>query len=212
MTFVFTQPTVPMRQIQLRRRIVLAVLMLSTAPLLPLVCAVWLHSYPLIHAQIEQAGTFLIFTAIFGRTWCALHIGGLKKATIVDTGPYSIVRNPLYVFTLIGAAGIGAQTSSLVVTALCALLTGAVFAVVVRKEEAFLTGKFGLTYLDYMARVPRFVPRFSGYRDVGQLAIHMRVVQRTFIESCYFLIAIPGFDILERARDYGWIPDLIHLP
>lgn len=212
MMLVCSRPATPLQRIQFQRRIVLAAIMLGTVFLLPFVCAVWLHSAPLFHAQIEHVGIFLIFIAIFGRTWCALHIGGLKKATIVETGPYSVVRNPLYLFTIVGAAGIGAQTSSLVVTMACALMTWVVFAVVVRKEEAFLKAKFGAAYVDYFERVPRFLPRWDGYKGVPQLTIHMRVVQRTFIESCYFLIAIPGFDMIELAREYGWIPDLFHLP
>ncbi len=212
MTLAYSQPPEPLRRVQLKRRILLAALILGAAFFLPFVCAVWLHSYPLFHAQIEHAGIFLIFAAIFGRTWCALHIGGLKKSAIVQTGPYSLVRNPLYVFTVIGAAGIGAQTSSLLVTALSAVVTGAVFAVVVHKEESFLSQKFGCAYEDYKRRTPRFIPNFSAYQSVPQLTIHMRVVQRTFIESCYFLIAIPGFDMIGLAQDAGWIPDLIHLP
>ncbi len=212
MTLSYTQPSTRLRRVQLNRRILIALLMLSAAFFLPFVCAVWLHSAPLFYAQIEHVGIFLIFIAIFGRTWCALHIGGLKKAAIVDTGPYSVVRNPLYVFTIIGAAGMGAQTSSLVVTALSAFVTFLVFAVVVRKEEAYLSEHFGEAYESYRQRVPRFFPNFSAYKAVPHLTIYMRVVQRTFVESCYFLIAIPAFDMIELAQSYGWIPHAFHLP
>ena len=212
MTLSYTQPTARLRRVQLNRRILIAALMLGAAFFLPFVCAVWLHSAPLFHAQVEHVGIFLIFVAIFGRTWCALHIGGLKKSTLVDTGPYSLVRNPLYLFTIIGAAGIGAQTSSLVVTALSALVTGLVFAVVVRKEESYLAAQFGDAYQDYKRRVPRFFPWFAAYKPVSHLTIYLRVVHRTFIESCYFLIAIPGFDMIELAQSYGWIPHVFHLP
>lgn len=141
-----------------------------------------------------------------------MHIGGHKKVVLVQTGPYSIVRNPLYIFTLFGAAGIGAQTSSLVVAVVCAAATAVVLMSVVSKEEAYLKAKFGSTFDDYAMSVPRFLPRFSGYCDVEQLTIRPKIVYRTFLESSFFLIAIPAIDAIELARHYGRIPDLLHLP
>lgn len=211
MTLVYSGP-MKLRRVQLIRRIILQGFTVCAILVLPFVCAIWLHEYPLFHAQIEHVGIFLIFFAIFGRTWCALHISGSKNARIVDTGPYSLVRNPLYVFSLVGTAGVGAQTSSLVVAAVFTVVIAIVFAVVVRKEEAYLCAKFGPVYEEYRQRVPRFFPSFAAYKDVSRLTIDLRLVRRTFIESCYFLVAIPAFDTLELARDYGWIPHILHLP
>ena len=212
MSLTYNQPEIDLRAVQWRRRVALGIAIFLLGLLLPFVCAVWLHSNPLFYAQIEHAGIFLIFIAIAGRTWSALHIGGSKKVKLIDTGPYSVVRNPLYLFTLIGAAGIGAQTSSLVVTLVCPLIAACVLMLVVAREEEYLCKKFGTAFHDYTKRVPRFLPRLSGYRDVDQLIIQPKVVYRTFLESSYFLVAIPAIDAIELARHYGWIPDLLHLP
>lgn len=212
MSIIYAQPEDDLSAVQWRRKLVLATLAFSVCILLPFVCAVWLHTHPLFYAQIEHAGILLIFIAIAGRTWSALHIGGHKKVTLVETGPYSIVRNPLYIFTLIGAAGIGAQTSSLIVMLVCIVGAAAVLSVVTYKEEAYLRAKFGTAFDDYARRVPRFMPRLSGYRDVTQLTIQTKVVYRTFLESSLFLIAVPAIDAIELARHYGFLPDLIHLP
>jgi protein-S-isoprenylcysteine O-methyltransferase Ste14 len=212
MSLSFSLPDLDLRAVQWRRRIVLAIVSLFVALLLPFVCAVWLHTNPLFYAQVEHAGILLIFIAIFGRTWSALHIGGHKKVALVETGPYSVVRNPLYVFTLIGVAGIGAQTSSLVVAGLCTSITAAVLIIVVLKEEDYLRAKFGAAFDDYARRVPRFMPSFSAYRDVEELTIRPKIVYRTFLESSLFLISIPAIDAIELARHYGWLPDVLHLP
>jgi len=37
-----------------------------------------------------------------------LHVSGLQLRELVTKGPYPVVRNPLDLFTLLGAAGIGA--------------------------------------------------------------------------------------------------------
>ena len=48
-----------------------------------------------MHEYIEAFGISLIVAAILGRMWCTLYIGGRKSAEIVQTGPYSMTRNPL---------------------------------------------------------------------------------------------------------------------
>lgn len=203
---------IELRAVQFRRRKLLASLIVMICFLLPFVCAVWLHSNPLFYSQVEHFGILLIIIAIAGRTFSALHIGGYKKEILIETGPYSVVRNPLYLSTLIGAAGIGAQTSSLVMIVICTAATAIVFGRVVAREEQYLRLKFGSAFEEYAARVPRFIPSFSKYRDVDQLVVQPKFVYRTFLESSCFLIAIPVIDAIELARFYGWIPDVLHIP
>lgn len=205
-------PQIDLGSVQAVRRVALALFLMGMAFALLFVCSSWSHTHPLIFSAMEHVGILLIFICIFGRSWCALFIGGHKKTTLIDAGPYSLVRNPLYVFTLVGVAGVGAQTSSMVVTAFCVAIAAAVFTVVVRKEEEYLRGKFGVSYEQYVNRVPRFLPSLKGYKGEAQLTIDVRLVARTFIEACYFLVAIPAIDAIELAREYGWLPDVIHLP
>ena len=96
----------------------------------------WRTEAPHLYLAIAGAGLVLILLSILGRTWCTLYIGGLKKRELVTAGPYSLVRNPLYVFSAIGAAGIGAQTGSALLALLFAAGALAVFQVVARHEEA----------------------------------------------------------------------------
>ena len=165
-----------------------------------------------LHEMIEYAGLGLIIVAIVGRTWCSLYIGGRKKASIVDLGPYSISRNPLYVFSFIGAAGAGAQFGNVTAAFAAALITWIVFSVVVRREEAFLSEKFGAPYLAYKARVPRFLPNVALWRNVDTLEIRPQLVWRTFVDACVFLAALPLAEGIEMAQTHGLLPVLWTVP
>ncbi|TIL80128.1 MAG: isoprenylcysteine carboxylmethyltransferase family protein, partial [Mesorhizobium sp.] len=77
-----------------------------------------------VHESIEMLGVLLIFLGVVGRLWSTLYIGGRKSSEVVTGGPYSITRNPLYVFSTVAAAGVGAQIGSftgiILFAALCA--------------------------------------------------------------------------------------------
>lgn len=165
-----------------------------------------------LHEVIENIGIGLILFAIAGRTWCSLYISGRKKSEIVAVGPYSISRNPLYVFSFIGAAGAGAQFGSITAAVAALLLTIVVFSIVVRKEERYLADHFGEEYLAYKARVPRFWPKFSLWRNVDSMEIRPRMVMQTFIDACVFLTAIPLAEGIEVAQNMGWLPVLWLVP
>ena len=172
----------------------------------------WRTAAPHLHALIEVAGLVLILVCIVGRTWCTLYIGGLKKRELVTAGPYSVVRNPLYVFTSIGTAGIGAQTGSALVAILFAAGALAVFQVVARREEAFLAATFPADFAAYAARVPRFWPRLSQWREADELRVKPRLVRRTFLEACLFLLAVPAASLLAWLQQLGHFPVLLNLP
>ena len=74
------------------------------------------------HEMIEWFGIFAILLCIFGRTWTSLYIGGRKNRALLTKGPYSVVRNPLYVFSILGAAGAGAQLGSVISSVIIGLL------------------------------------------------------------------------------------------
>lgn len=151
-------------------------------------------------------GLAAIVFAIVGRAWCSLYIGGRKKAEIVSRGPYSISRNPLYIFSFFGAFGVGAQSGSLTLAVLFTLASVAVFYLTVRREEAWLGATFGAAYADYKARTPRFLPDFSLWRDEPELSVRPNFFLTTIRDGLVFLLAIPLFEAVDLAQaQAGWL-------
>ena len=72
------------------------------------------------HFAVLGLGLAAIIVAIVGRAWCSLYIGGRKNAQVMQDGPYSICRHPLYFFSTIGATGFGLLLDSLLLAALFA--------------------------------------------------------------------------------------------
>ncbi|MDZ5697364.1 isoprenylcysteine carboxylmethyltransferase family protein [Chelativorans sp. M5D2P16] len=164
-----------------------------------------------LHETVEITGLMLIAIAILGRLWCTLYIGGRKNTEIVARGPYSLTRNPLYVFSAIGATGVGAQTGSVTVALLFGMVTTLAFLVVIRREEGFLEATFGSAYDAYRARVPRFVPRFSGYEGAGLVTVDPSRLYATLFDGLVFLAAIPVFEGIEWLQESGALPVLVRL-
>lgn len=164
------------------------------------------------HQTVEAVGLAAIVVSIVGRAWCSLYIGGRKKAEIVSTGPYSISRNPLYLFSYLGAFGIGAQTGTLVIAMLFVVIAMLVFHFTIAREEAWLTAEFGEGYRFYMERTPRLGPDFSKWRDEDEISVKPRFFLTTLRDGLVFLLAIPIFESVDWAQAAGWLPVLVRLP
>ena len=165
-----------------------------------------------VHAGFRVAGLVLIGIAIVGRGWCSLYIGGRKAAEIVDHGPYSVTRNPLYVFSFIAALGMGLQTGSLVLAGLFLIIAVGVYFATVKREEAWLQARFGEVYSEYRRRTPRFWPRFSAWRDLETLQIRPDRFVMTLKDGSVFLLAVPIFALVAWLQSIGWVNAIITLP
>ena len=77
--------------------------------------------------------------------------------TIIQTGPYSFVRHPIYTGLLIAVVG------TLLTEITLAAIAGAVVLTIglimkIRQEERLLTNHFGAAYDDYRIQVAGLIP------------------------------------------------------
>jgi protein-S-isoprenylcysteine O-methyltransferase Ste14 len=82
-----------------------------------------------------------------------------KEETLVTSGPYHYVRNPIYLgaFTFIVALALVASNWLILLPAL-AIITQIYRQI--GKEEAMLIERFGDEYREYMRRTSRIIPKF----------------------------------------------------
>lgn len=197
------------RTIQTTRKVVISAALCCAALIVMFSSTPWNHS---VHHGIESLGMFLIVVCILGRTWCSIYIVGRKNKELIARGPYSICRNPLYGFSIIGAAGIGALAGSLFLAVACAIVTWLIFYFVVLSEEKELASLFGDAYRRYHLRVPRFLPVCSLYANEIESEVRLVAVFRTFADSCVFLLALPLVELLEYLKAARVLPVLVMLP
>ena len=159
---------------------------------------------------LEQAGVLLIIACVLGRCWAMLYIGGNKNGRLVTTGPYSLCRNPLYVFSVMGAAGVGLMTQSLVYTAVLTSVTFAVLLQAVRKEEGQLSARFAENYAAYRKRTPRFVPvSLRAFHTQSVVTVNVPSLRRCFWDAAFFILAIPALEVVDWLHEVGAVATVV---
>jgi protein-S-isoprenylcysteine O-methyltransferase Ste14 len=89
-----------------------------------------------------------------------------KNQELTTTGPYAYTRNPLYLGSMLIAAGFAVALLSWPVGLVLAIGFLAIYVPVIASEERFLRATFP-GFDDYCRRVPRLFPRFgrAGLKD-----------------------------------------------
>ena len=96
------------------------------------------------------------------RAWAAGCLA--KNRQLATGGPYAYTRNPLYIGTLLVAAGLAAASRSIGLAVLFAAVFLLVYLPVIQNEEQHLRKIFP-EYAGYAERVPALFPRLNPYRE-----------------------------------------------
>ena len=96
------------------------------------------------------------------RAWAAGCLA--KNQQLATGGPYAYTRNPLYIGTLLVAAGLAAASCSAGLAVLFAAVFLLVYLPVIQNEEQHLRKIFP-EYAAYAERVPALIPRFPAVAE-----------------------------------------------
>ncbi|MBI2678215.1 MAG: isoprenylcysteine carboxylmethyltransferase family protein [Candidatus Koribacter versatilis] len=88
-----------------------------------------------------------------------------KAAELTTTGPYAYTRNPLYLGSMIMAAGFGVAARNWWLGAGMVAVFLLIYLPVIRFEEELLRGLFPADFDAYFARVPRLLPRLRAEKS-----------------------------------------------
>jgi protein-S-isoprenylcysteine O-methyltransferase Ste14 len=171
---------------------------------------VW-RDHPTIQKSIQFAGATLVIGAVLGRLWATLYIGGRKNSVLTTKGPYSVTRNPLYLFSTVGSVGAGFAFGSIVLAGLAGLTVGTILYATSRGEAALLHSRFGTQYESYAKRVPLFWPQPCLYQEASDTTFEPHALKRALGDAVLFLLVIPSAQLVDVLRASGLLPRLIVL-
>jgi len=105
-------------------------------------------------------GGLLLLPGLVLRGLASGHVQKDKQLT--TSGPYAYTRNPLYLGSLILAAGFAIAARSWWIVAIMVLMFAVIYVPVIAGEERYLRQAFP-EYDDYARHVPRMLPRLTPY-------------------------------------------------
>jgi protein-S-isoprenylcysteine O-methyltransferase Ste14 len=139
-----------------------ALVMIVVAPVTLKAGRIWVN-LPLL----DWTGLLVIAAGVALCWWARLHLGRLWSAEVtykqghrlVDSGPYRLVRHPIYTGFIMMYVGLAILCATLLALAGVLVMTVGLW-LKARLEEQFLFEELGpVIYGAYQARTPMFVPR-----------------------------------------------------
>jgi len=107
------------------------------------------------------AGVLIIVPGLLLRALASGHVQ--KDRQLTTSGPYAYTRNPLYLGSLLIAAGFALAAHSSWIVAMLLLIFLLIYGPVIAGEERYLRQTFP-EYDEYSRSVPRLIPRLTPYR------------------------------------------------
>jgi protein-S-isoprenylcysteine O-methyltransferase Ste14 len=143
---------------------------------LPLAAALLLipSADPAPGAPFWIAGLALILAGESLRLWSVHHIGAISRTRserlgpLIATGPFAVVRNPLYLGNIGLWVGFTVTARLLWLAPVVIVLLAGEYHAIVRWEEELLTARLGDSYGQYLTRVPRWLPLWTGAAISGR--------------------------------------------
>ena len=135
---------------------------------IPFIFALLFFAKPAWHTTV--IGILFISIGELLRIWAVGYAGGSTRATslgaardLVTTGPYSYVRNPLYLGNFLLSFGICVIANVLWLIPILIIGYFIQYLPIIVVEETYLLESCGSVYQIYQEQVPRFLPYFRPY-------------------------------------------------
>ncbi len=145
--------------------------------------AAGVYLWRLLHATPVPLAILASLALVLPGLWLRGYAAGYvkKNQELTQTGPYAYTRNPLYLGSILIAAGFAVALTSVVFALLLAAGFVLIYVPVIAGEEEFLRKTFS-DYAAYCQRVPRLLPRIF---PTGETSDAPRSSEGTFSFALY---------------------------
>jgi protein-S-isoprenylcysteine O-methyltransferase Ste14 len=151
----------------------------------------------LVGEALQLAGLACVACAALGRIWTSVFIAGFKDQVLVRSGPYAVVRHPLYALSMLAMLGLGLTTGSMAITLALLVVFGAIYAAAALDEDRYLRELHGIAHERFEREVRAVLPRWSAYMVPDSLETRPSVLWKAFLDAGSLL----GFYGLLRVAD-----------
>ena len=154
---------------------------------------------------LSVLGFFLVMLGGFGRIWASLYIEGFKTKTLIKEGPYSMVRNPLYVFSLMIFTGLCLAIKSIPISIALITIFTLFHIPTILNEEKTLLDTHDESYREYYKSTPRLFPNILKYRkpkSTDRIEVKIERINKRLWE-------VIGYLVLFVIIDGYWISSLL---
>jgi protein-S-isoprenylcysteine O-methyltransferase Ste14 len=155
------------------------------------------------YEYVEILGFLLVGMATVGRIWCGVYVFGRKSKELCQDGPYSVCRNPLYLFSFMGAMGVALGSERILPIIVFGFIYFFYYFIVIKYEERRLVQLFGEEYEQYCARVHRFFPEFRNYRSRKRIEINPHHMSKRIAKGMYLLWLFTALEIIKVLKGYA---------
>ena len=167
---------------------------------------VWPDRYVWLAEAFAFAGLLLVSLGVVGRVWALSYLVGKKSKTLVTEGPFSLCRNPLYLFSFLGLLGICLRTQTLAIPAVVMPLFVLVHLRSVRNEESKLRAMFPGEFDAYAKLIPRFVPSLAHFKESDMLTVNAVLFRKGITELTMFFVMMAFLELVTVLHRTGTAP------
>lgn len=171
----------------------------------------WEVKAPILTFVLFLLGSVLVGIASLGRLWCSVYIAGYKTDQLITNGPYSMCRNPLYFFSLLGALGVGFVSETLLIPATILVCFAVYYPLVIKSEEAELARLHKNEFEMYFKRVPRFFPRLTNLTEPEEYIVKPMIFRRHIFSALWFVWLLGILETIEGLHQLNILPTIFNI-
>lgn len=149
--------------------------------------------------QFSVIGFILLIFGCFGRIWASLYIEGNKTKNLITNGPFMMVRNPLYFFSLMILIGFCFALKSLFLPIGLILIFIVFHVPTIANEERKLRDLHGELFDDYVRSTPRLIPNIFKYKKTitsDRVNIKIKRINGVLLEVIGYIFTYTFIDLL----------------